>query len=353
MTNPIDNVGFASRIISFSARNGKEMGNLINVTPSFAEAIHDFNGAWVDFERGRISHKAETIRGIQNLFCALLKVRNGEDCLLEKGILKVFNEQQGTVGESPLFGVLDFLVLTYPKGNDEEFQKALSIHAIKRVFQVGCPSDFRSEGAASFFKTIIESFLPEEEKLEIAEMLIKKKIDLSMRDPSLRTPLFIACSVGNVEMAELLIKNGAPVNSVNLAGGYTPLYAAYQSGSLATVKLLKERGAQRLENEGYHPFHAAYELGSIASVNLLNESDADLKSEGKGYHPFHGASRSGKPNPELFFLNRDIDCNLLSKGENEISIGSACLSGDLKVVRVAKVLFVGLSALGMDFSRDY
>lgn len=52
--------------------------------------------------------------------------------------------------------------------------------------------------------------------------LIDQGADLESRDLAKNTPLHIACMVGDLEIAKLLIEKGADVNAIN-DNGFTPL----------------------------------------------------------------------------------------------------------------------------------
>jgi ankyrin repeat protein len=60
--------------------------------------------------------------------------------------------------------------------------------------------------------------------------------------PNFQTPLHHACQMGKVELAKILIDNGAKVNLFN-ADGQTPLHCAVKSGKPEIVKLLVDNGA--------------------------------------------------------------------------------------------------------------
>lgn len=62
------------------------------------------------------------------------------------------------------------------------------------------------------------------------------------RDNSGKTPLFISATLGDLASIELLLDNGAEVNTES-EGGSTPLHEAVSAGKAAAVKLLLERGA--------------------------------------------------------------------------------------------------------------
>ncbi len=56
------------------------------------------------------------------------------------------------------------------------------------------------------------------------------------------TPLHVALDMGHVDIARLLLKHGADMNSRDNSRN-TPLHLASEYGHLETVRLLVERGA--------------------------------------------------------------------------------------------------------------
>lgn len=79
--------------------------------------------------------------------------------------------------------------------------------------------------------------------LERVEQLIKEHPDINLNclDKDELTPLQHACHTGNVELAKLLIKNGAGVDFTQRKDGYTPLMFAAISARTEIVKLLLEQ----------------------------------------------------------------------------------------------------------------
>lgn len=69
-----------------------------------------------------------------------------------------------------------------------------------------------------------------------------------MRDYSGWTPLHEACNHGHVEVVELLLKYGAPVNDRGgpHCDGVTPLLDAASNGNLEIMELLLNHGASPL-----------------------------------------------------------------------------------------------------------
>ena len=79
--------------------------------------------------------------------------------------------------------------------------------------------------------------------IDNVKTLINKGDDVNERNRNEETPLTIASSLGNVEVAKILIINGADVNAKRYVNSYTPLMYAAEDGNDAVVKLLIDNGA--------------------------------------------------------------------------------------------------------------
>jgi len=91
------------------------------------------------------------------------------------------------------------------------------------------------------------------------------------------SPLHSACAISNLEIAELLLLNGAEVNAKQL-NGVTPLHSAAHNGALNLVKLLIRYGANvnsKMEN-GETPI-------SMAKSGKFNEIVDFLISKGANH----------------------------------------------------------------------
>ena len=92
-------------------------------------------------------------------------------------------------------------------------------------------------------------------------------------------PLGLACYFGHFEVAEYLVKAGAPVNSVSHNQlKVAPIQSATAGRSEKIVKMLLEHGADPniREQGGYTPLHAAAENGDEAVIRILLYGGADL-----------------------------------------------------------------------------
>merc|ERR1719420_1519307 len=93
---------------------------------------------------------------------------------------------------------------------------------------------------------------------------------------------------GQVEVAEMLIKNDAAVDAVD-GWGATPLHQASSRGQLAMAEKLLAAGANpnAEDIQGERPLHYAAKTGDYALVKLLLSygADASLKARATGKTP--------------------------------------------------------------------
>ena len=110
-----------------------------------------------------------------------------------------------------------------------------------------------------------------------------------------RTPLWIACLKGHVEVARLLLEKGAEVDRVSKKG-VTPLLIACQQGHVDTARLLLDKGAKvdRAEKEGATPLYIACRKGHVEAVRLLLDNGAEVdRAKENGETPLCVAKRKG------------------------------------------------------------
>ena len=120
---------------------------------------------------------------------------------------------------------------------------------------------------------------------EIAELLIENGAKVDTKTDEARTPLHYAARFGHKGIAELLIENGADVNAKSLSQGWTPLLSAVNKSHKEIAALLIENGADvnAKSNPGWEygggsatSLHIG--LNDIDIVELLIKSGADLNA---------------------------------------------------------------------------
>jgi len=96
---------------------------------------------------------------------------------------------------------------------------------------------------------------------------------VSIRNANGGTLLHQAAFNGQMDVAALLLANGADVNARNYNGG-TPLHGAANSGHLDVAGLLLAKGADvnASNNNGATPLHLAQAQGRMAIAALLREN---------------------------------------------------------------------------------
>ena len=110
--------------------------------------------------------------------------------------------------------------------------------------------------------------------LDVAEYLIKAgaPINSPSRNELGAAPLQSAAAAGQVKIAELLLKSGADPN-IREQGGYTPLHAAAQNGDLEMIRTLIYGGADLVmkSDDGKIPLDMALKAGHAETARLLQE----------------------------------------------------------------------------------
>lgn len=172
---------------------------------------------------------------------------------------------------------------------DAQTQRAVLLPLLKRMgrdgialFATGRPypediQDSFREGVSR-----IDLLAREEDLRKVVQFLVSRKnVESDVPDDYGKTPLAQAAHVGHAGIVEILIRNGAKVNSKDI-DGWTPLLWACQWGHEAVVRLLIDHGAELdpTDRAGWGPLSWAAQGGHDAVIALLIEKGADVASIG-------------------------------------------------------------------------
>jgi ankyrin repeat protein len=112
------------------------------------------------------------------------------------------------------------------------------------------------------------------DKIEIAQLLLRHGAEPDAQNNDGRTALFEAAAHGQTELAQLLIDHDATIN-IQDAKGSTPLHEATLNGYTSTVELLLLHGAYIIRNkEGKNAFDIAQERNYQSIVNIIGGKPA-------------------------------------------------------------------------------
>ncbi|XP_039454486.1 ankyrin repeat and EF-hand domain-containing protein 1a isoform X2 [Oreochromis aureus] len=118
--------------------------------------------------------------------------------------------------------------------------------------------------------------------LESLDHAFSKGVPVDVQDEFYKTPLMVACSTGNYEMAQYLLSKGADVNVCDQFF-WTPLHHAAYAGQRELIELLVNTGANLDAPAlgGATPLMRAIETSRVSCVDFLIEAGANVLAENK------------------------------------------------------------------------
>lgn len=109
---------------------------------------------------------------------------------------------------------------------------------------------------------------------DVAEYLLKAgaPVNATSRNALSAAPIQSAAAAGHEKIVDLLLRHGADPN-IREQGGYTPLHAAAQNGDEEMIRTLLYGGADLLatSDDGKTPLDLALEAGHAEAASLLEE----------------------------------------------------------------------------------
>lgn len=126
--------------------------------------------------------------------------------------------------------------------------------------------------------------------------------------PKARTPLHLAASAGQVEVANLLIERGSALNAKDDKGA-TPLHWAVSNSHPAMIRSLLKAGAdiEAVDLSWWTPLHLAVERSTPEIVQILVEAGANLNARDLNYTT---------PGQRAEALKKHDISNILRRAEN-------------------------------------
>jgi ankyrin repeat protein len=154
---------------------------------------------------------------------------------------------------------------------------------------------------------------------EAVKALLQKGADVNVPLSDGMTALHYAASLGDAQMAEMLIYAGANPQARTRINDYTPLHLAAESGSGAVVKMLLTAGADvnaTTTVSGVTPIHLAASAGNVGAVNALLEKGANPNAREAKWDqtPLIFAAANNRAAVIAALLARGADPNIASRG---------------------------------------
>jgi len=174
--------------------------------------------------------------------------------------------------------------------------KHLLLTTIAAVVLVGCATTQSPEPSIAEAPDISIHDAAADGNIEAVKHHLAAGTDVNAKNGERCTPLHLAAGYGQTKVAELLLANGAEVDSKDDKYEVTPLHYAALRGRKETAKLLISSGADvNAKNvEGGTPFHLAAEEGQQQIVELLISKKADINArDNKGKTPLDWAATWG------------------------------------------------------------
>lgn len=144
--------------------------------------------------------------------------------------------------------------------------------------------------------------------------------DLEETDFMIGPALHIAVSLGDLEIADFLIKRGAEINSAGEIQGNRPIHISSEFGDLEMIQLLISAGSDidALDTDGRTALFRASAAGQALAVKLLLDNGAKVDSRESRLQqtPLHRAADNGNVDVVKLLVERSADVNAVDRSGN-------------------------------------
>jgi ankyrin repeat protein len=132
--------------------------------------------------------------------------------------------------------------------------------------------DIKEEGQTPLLLSI------EKGRLDIAKLLIENGANTNVVTEAQESLLHIAVFKGYQEIVEFLINQNENLINLKMAGGFTPLHLAVLQNQSNIARILLQHGGDlyAFENNGFNPFHLAIIYRNIEIATLFISSHPDI-----------------------------------------------------------------------------
>ncbi|XP_068755474.1 transient receptor potential cation channel subfamily A member 1-like [Montipora capricornis] len=174
--------------------------------------------------------------------------------------------------------------------------------------------------------------------VKTVELCLDSGADVNILTSNSVTPLHLAASKGNIEVADFLISRGANVH-IKDGDSKTPLHMAAIFNQTRLIEFLLEREAKLdvRDSEGRTPFLNAVAAGQVESARLLLNHGADISATDLLMKTcVHIAVEYEHFNTLDMLLDRRSGVNNLSKGDvfDRVPIHYAATTKDIKILEL-------------------
>ena len=150
------------------------------------------------------------------------------------------------------------------------------------------------------------------------------------------TPLHVASAYGHMEVARVLIEEGADATAYDNDGN-SPLHVASKQGHVQVARFLVDNGTDviaRPNHDGRTPLHVASIHGNVEVSRFLVENRADVTARSsQKWTPLHDAATYGRVGVVRFLIEQGVD--VTARGDDgRTPLHLACSYGYIDVVRI-------------------